>query len=46
MELYNSVSCVPALLEACAETLETLHFNVTDGPQSKLFYVYLSTDLS
>jgi len=46
MELYASVSCAPTLLEACAETLETLRFHATDGSQRKSIRMNLSTDLS
>ena len=46
MELYASVSCAPALLEACAETLETLRFNAMDRSRSKSFYMDLFTGLS
>ena len=31
MDLRGSASCAPLLLEACAETLETLRFNAADG---------------
>lgn len=34
MELRGSGSCTPILLDACAETLETLQFNVVDGSRS------------
>lgn len=42
MELYTSSRCAPVLLEACAETLETLHFYVTDQSKGKSFYTDLS----
>jgi hypothetical protein len=32
MDLYRVGGCAPVLFEACAETLETLRFNATDGP--------------
>ena len=31
MDLRESANCAPVLLEACAETLETLRFNATDS---------------
>lgn len=31
VDLRGSACCAPLLLEACAETIETLRFNVTDG---------------
>ena len=37
MELRMSVSCTPTLLEACAETLETLRFYATDRSRCKSF---------
>ena len=46
MDLRGSVSCVPALLEGCTETLESLRFNATDRSQSELFRTGSSTDLS
>ena len=46
MELFASASCAPVLLEACAETLETLHFDANDPSQSKSFYADLSPDPS
>ena len=42
MELWASRSCELALLEACAETLETLRFHATDRIQSGSFCVNLS----
>ena len=35
MDLWESTSCAPVLLEACAQTLETLRFQVADGSVSK-----------
>lgn len=35
MDLCGSKSCQPVLLEACAETLETLRFDVMDGSVGK-----------
>ena len=32
MDLRGSTSCAPVLLEACAGTLETLQFNLREGP--------------
>ena len=46
IDVRGSVSCVPALLEGCAETLETLRFNTTDRSQSELFCMCSSTDPS
>lgn len=46
IDLRRDATCAPVLLEACAETLETLRFNLTDGSDSKRFCVYLSTDSS
>jgi len=43
MDLRRSTSCASVLLEACAETLETLRFNATEGKQSCLD---ISTDSS
>ena len=31
MDLHMSGSCAPLLFEACAETLETLHFSIGGG---------------
>ena len=45
MNLRDVPSCAPVLLEACAETLETLRFNATDGSVSKWFYADLPADL-
>jgi len=44
MDLRLSVGCVPALLEACTKTLETLRFNATDRSHSKSFCMCLYTD--
>ena len=41
MDLRTSVGCVPALLEACTETLETLRFNLTDRSHSMSFCMCL-----
>jgi len=38
MDLRGSITCAPILLEACAGTLETLRFNVADGPVGKQFF--------
>ena len=47
MELCTSVYSTPPLLEACAETLETLRFYATDRSQSKSFCISgLPTDSS
>jgi len=46
MELCTSVSSTPALLEACAQTLETLRFYVTDCSQCKSSSMDFSTDSS
>jgi len=43
MDLRKSADCVPVLLEACAETLETLVFNVMD---CRSFCLGSSTDSS
>jgi len=43
MDLRGSIGCAPVLLRACAETLETLRFNATEG---WLFCLDISTDLS
>ena len=34
VDLRKNVSCAPVLLEACADTLETLRFDATDGSVS------------
>lgn len=44
VDLRGSVGCTPLLLEACAGTLETLRFNVTDGPVGKQFFTRSSVD--
>jgi len=46
MDLRGSASCAPVLFEACAETLETLRFNVTDDKLSEQLHIGLSTDSS
>jgi hypothetical protein len=46
MDLAGSAGCAPVLLEACAETLETLRFNRGDALHGELFRVNLSTDSS
>jgi len=46
MELCASVSCTPTLLEACAETLETLRFHATDRSHCKSFCVRLGKNRS
>ena len=46
MDLHEVGSCAPVLLEACAETLETLRFNTRDALVSKWFCVGLSLDSS
>jgi len=46
MDLREVGGCAPVLLEACAETLETLRFNTRDGSVSECLWVGLSTDLS
>jgi len=38
MDLRRVGGCVPILLEACAETLETLRFGLTEGSGGKYFY--------
>jgi len=43
MDLRENTKCAPILLEACAETLETLALNVTD---CRSFYLGSSTGLS
>lgn len=35
MDLVKSANCVPTLLEACAETLESIRFHVEDGTLSE-----------
>jgi len=37
IDLYKAVCSTPVLLEACAETLETIRFNTADGTYGKLF---------
>jgi len=37
MDLRKVGGCAPMLLEACAETLETLRFGVTERSNSKYF---------
>ena len=39
VDLRESMGCVPTLLEACAETLETLRFNASDHSHSKSFCI-------
>ena len=46
MNLRNVTGCGPVLLEACAETLETLRFGAGGDPCSEWFLVCLSTDLT
>jgi len=46
MVLCASVSCTPTLLEACAETLETLRIRAMDRSHCKPFCVDLCTDSS
>jgi len=38
MDLREDASCAPILFEACAETLETLRFNVPAASDSKWFF--------
>ena len=49
MDLYVVIGCVPVLLEACAETVETIRFHVPYIPEDsdgKRFGMGLPTDLS
>ena len=46
MDLRGSASCVPTLLEACANTLETLQLYTAYAPFSTRFYTHLSTGSS
>jgi len=46
IDLREDVSCAPALVGACAETLETLRFNPRDGSFGKQFCIGLSTGSS
>ena len=46
MDLRGSESCAPILLEACAETLETLRFSMVDRPVGKWFCVGSHVGLS
>lgn len=46
MELRESVSCVPAMLEACAETLETLRLYARDRWRSEWSSKYSSANSS
>ena len=43
MDVRKGASCAPFLFKACAETLETLRFNVPVASDSKWFCVGLST---
>jgi len=45
MDLREVVGCAPVLLEACAETLETLRFNTRDDSVSKWSCMGLPMDL-
>ena len=44
VDLLEVATCVPVLLNACAETIETLRFNATDTSASKWFYLGSSAD--
>ena len=44
MDLCRSTSCAPVLLDACANTLDTLRFSATDGSVGERFHmVYIRT---
>ena len=46
LDLRGSANCAPLLLEACAETVETLRFNAADGSVGKQFCASSPTDPS
>ena len=46
VDLLGCAGCVPALLEACAETIETLRFNAMDGSVGEQSCMGLSMDSS